>query len=281
MSSGGRSMQSYGGQIDPVRTGAGLVAIASVNYVKPFMERYIPKFLPQNPTTLNMVYRAKKGGIKSKTGTKRKRVGGKRQSFQKKVLALAGAKHWTVSLNPSTKHNNYYNFSPTVGVVTGTTNNTRIGDEIYLAALKVMASFCTDNTAGAYQYRIIVGFSTTQDTTALIGSAMPQTTQMTAMFLPNTGSNLQTTAIINPKTFTVLDDRTIDSNSQIAATQDIQCVNYTVPINQKFVYFGSTSAYGKTKNLYVLLFPIVLGGVNNVTLTGQHFISTDLIFKDY
>jgi len=258
--------------------GAGLLG----NYFSNIRNDITPKFLPQNPTSFNVPYVMPYRNPPSRTKRKqKKRKYGKRKSFQKQVLALAGAKHWTVSLNPSTLHNNMYVFSPTIGVLTGTTNTTRNGDEIFLAALKIHASFCSATAAGAYQYRIICGFSTTQDTTALVNSAMPVSTQMTAMFLPNSGSNLLTTAIINPKTFTVLDDRIVDSNSQISGAADITAVNYTVSINQKYVYFGSTSAYGKVKTLYVILIPIVVGGTNNSTATGQHFISTDLIFKDY
>lgn len=265
------------------KTGKSLLPLtmAAVDYLKNngfSVTRPLYSF-PPNPSGQDMKFRGP--GAVTYTKTKKKKKQYTRNSLQKKIMNLAGAKHWTVECNVASKHNNFYNFSPTQGIVTGSTNVTRNGDDAFLCAFKVNGTIVAPTTAGAYQYRLILGWSTVEDSTAGINAGWVATAQMNNMFLPNSGTAYGTTGLINPKCFTVLDDRIIDVNSIVSGVAEVKHFGYTVQIDQKFVYLGSSSAYGKFKNLYYLAIPIVSGGVANTTSTGSIVASTDLIFKDF
>lgn len=194
------------------------------------------------------------------------------------ILKMADSKHYQRNMKFATLHNKVYAFCPTMGVLTGTTNSTRIGDSIYLAAIKVHFGLASASGAGSYSYRMIVGYSTIQATTPLIDFDFVETTQLGGIFL--TVNNNNQTGIFNPKAFTVLDDRIVDLNSNIAGVRDGHTVGYTVSLKQNFNYIGPTSAYGKLKQLYVLLCPNIMDGVNGVNPCGEQWANVDLIFKD-
>lgn len=209
---------------------------------------------------------------------------GKRNSFKKKLMNAKGAKHHTIDLAPNLLHNRYYYFCPTYGIDQGSGNTQRDGDDIYLCAFKVNMSISAPTTAGAYQYRFILGYHRDEISTLASSSwiEMDGTAGKIApsIFLPSTGGSLTTTGIIDPKRFTVVDDRIVDVNSLLADIRDIKHVSYTVPLNQNFIYRGDTSVFGKVRQLYFVCIPVVLGGTPAVTSCGSVFCSTDLVFKD-
>lgn len=202
-----------------------------------------------------------------------------RKSFKSKVMSLHPAKHYTGETVPSLLHNSVVSMVPTQGITQGDGNSNRDGDAIHLEALKLRGSFVSFATSGAYQYRILVGWSGEEYTTSGIASGLVSAIGSTEIFLPSTQTWLNS-AIVNPKAFTVLYDQTIDVNSQITATQDITNFNVTVPIHQNFNYQSSGSVQGKNRNLYVVVIGSVTGGTNGTTSAGQILLAYDLLFKN-
>lgn len=220
------------------------------------------------------------GGPNVTTTQVRKRVKSKRKSFAARVRALEAYKHNTIndSVNAAAgiTANTIYTNSITTKVTQGDTNADRTGDAIQLVALKIKGVINSATTAGAYGYRILVGWSTKQFNVS--GSAAGL--GLTDIFLPSTGANWTPSAIVNPKAFTVLHDSMVDINSQITATADLAQVDIKVPLSGKFEYVSSGSVYGKTRNLYLIVIPAVIGGTSGTTQCGSYAFNTDLIFQD-
>lgn len=199
-------------------------------------------------------------------------------SFGAAVRKLQPAKHLTAIAGAALLQNQIQGFAPTSKIVQGTDNNDRIGDSVFLEALKINYNVETNTTAGAYVFRVIVGYSGEE-----YGAATFSTTTLTSaeLFLPTTGTEYwKTNACINPKAFTVLYDQTIDANSQIAATRDVQSMSVTIPLKSRFPYQTDASGYGKFKNLYIIVLGSVSGGTDNTTSVGNMTCTYDLIFKD-
>lgn len=198
-------------------------------------------------------------------------------SLHTMILKEMPAKHYENSIiQSSLLHNGIYSCTPSTGVVQGSANTQRIGDSIQMVAIKIRGFVQSNSASNAYQYRMIVGWSGEEFSLATSFSAGLGSTEV---FLPNSVSNWIPNGIINPKAFTVLADSTIVLNSQIASVSDLEAFNFTVPINQKFDYQAASSVYGKTKNLYILVIPAVVGGVTASTGCGQIVLAYDLIFK--
>ena len=215
----------------------------------------------------------------TQTTTKRKKRALKSNSLKKQMLSMKPAFHDTVSDNTLTTtlaHNNMYVTSPTQAVGQGTDNTSRIGDEIYLEAMKFRATIHTPDTTGGFVYRIIVGYSGEEINCPTSFTSIAQA----EIFLPGTGDKFRTNGINNPKAFTVLYDSTIDFNSLVANTQEVRTVEDTIQLKTKFPYQASGSQYGKNRNLYVAVMGIKIGGITGVTTTGDVFINCDLIFKN-
>lgn len=220
--------------------------------------------------TGNTKYRT--SGRSSNYVTKRGRRRG--TSFNKMLMLNTPAKHETYSPTQALLHNNIYGTNITEQIVQGFGNEGRDGDSIYLEAVKFRGILTSSTTAGAYSYRILIGFTGEEITT---GGAFNLTISTGHVFLPNGASQL--TSIVNPKAFTVLYDQVFDINSQIAATADVNSFAATVPIKQKFMYQSSASIYGKTKNLFMLVIGNVFGGISGTTATGEIVVCIDTIFK--
>lgn len=196
------------------------------------------------------------------------------------IKRTEAAKHFSFDNNAALLHNTMYTCIPTQGITQGTGNINRIGDEIYLCALKVLGQYLTSTTAGAYSLRILVGWTGEEYNTAGISSSLVSGLGTTEVFLPGTVSAWTPNGLINPKAFTVLYDQTVDINSQITATSDLSSFEFTVPINQTFCYQSSGSVQGKTRNLAVVVCAGVAYGVTGTTSAGNCIWSCDLIYKD-
>lgn len=194
-------------------------------------------------------------------------------------MRLHPAKHYTGETSPTLVHNTVTSMCPTQGITQGDGNTNRDGDAIELEALKLKGSLVTATTAGAYQYRVMVGWSGEEFTTANIATGLVSAIGATELFLPSTQGWVNN-ALVNPKAFTILYDQTFDLNSQIAATQDIYNFNVTVPIHQGFSYQSSGSVQGKNRNLYVVVIGSVAGGTTGTTAAGQILLAYDLVFKN-
>ena len=211
--------------------------------------------------------------------TKRKRKQYARNTVATQIRKLEPAKHSTVSDNSTAqamKHNTIYETSPTQAITQGDGNTNRDGDEVFLEAIKINMTVVSEVTAGAYSYRILTGWLNDQVSCA---TSVASSLGSNRIFLPSTGVIYGHAAIINPKTFTCLDDRTVTINSVIAATNDVVNEIFTVPLKQKFAYQSTGSQYGKFKNLYIIVIGTVIGGTTAVTNAGAFYLNTDLIFK--
>jgi len=218
-------------------------------------------------------YRYGQGSRTMTTTNKRKRQTG-RVSFKQLMLKNTAAKHKTTNSSIAMVQNNIYTMNITAAIVQGDTNQDRDGDHVNLEALKLRGFVDTAVTAGAYAFRYIVGYSgeevlsTTWTGAGLTGGEI---------FLPGGTSNF--TSIINPKTFTVLYDTTIDINSQVAGASDISSIVKTISLKRDFNFQSTASAFGKDTNLYMICIGIVIGGTSGTTIIGEVSMSTDCIFK--
>lgn len=247
--------------------------------------------LPVMGTYLSNRYGSKtpyRGGLRtSKHGSytgivttdRRKRVP-RRKSIKAIVNSMKEAKHYTLDYNLAFTHNTLFTMCPTQGITQGDGIANRDGDSIRLEALKIQADFQSSATAGAYTFRIIVGYSGEEYTTANIASQFVSGLSTSEVFFPSTVTFWTANGVINPKAFTVLYDQTVDINSQIAAVVDTVSFSHTVPLAMDFPYQASASVMGKFKNLYVLVIGCVAGGTTGVTAAGNILYSSDLIFKD-
>lgn len=216
----------------------------------------------------------------TKTLTKRKKQGTLRRSMKKAVLAETPAKHFTAESSVVIAHNSVYTMVPTQGIVQGTGNTNRLADKIWLAALKVTGTFVSNRTAGAYKYRIIVGWTGEELTAGSISITWSSSGLSTSqLFLPSTATLFANNGLINSKAVTVLHDQMFDLNSVISGISDIQSFAFSVPLNTNFLYQESGSIQGKTRNLFMCVLPVVPGQLVAPGDAGTIVCSYDLIFK--
>lgn len=206
----------------------------------------------------------------------------KRISFKQRLLRNVSAKHCNTNDSQTVKapmtHNTIYTCNLTANVLNSTSDSGRIGDSIHVMALKVNALFTSPaSTSSSCQLRLLVGWSPAEfNLPATFGSGLG----LTDIFEPGTGTNWTNTAIVSPKAFTVLDDRMITVNNNIASVSEIQELVYSVQIDSEFVYKTLSGIYGKKRNLYLVAIACISGGTPGSTAAGQLNASTDLIFKD-
>ena len=209
----------------------------------------------------------------------RRRPAKSRKTFAKRVRSLAPYKHNT--LNDTTNqtamtHGTIYTTNLTSKVGQGTTNTDRIGDFIHPVSLKCRGVINTPATTGAFEYRILVGYSGEEYNVSASNAGLITS----EIFLPSTGAGFTTNAIVNPKAFTCLYDEVVDINSLVATASDLKSVAFTVPLAGKFPYQSTGSVFGKVKNLYMVVIGNVIGGVVGTTATGTYLFNTDLVFQD-
>ncbi len=198
-----------------------------------------------------------------------------RNSFKQQMMKTLSAKHDCFGPTATLVHNTIYSVNVTEQITQGTSNEGRIGDSIYLEAVKLRGIYTSDSVANAYNCRVIVGFTGEEVVTGTNFSAAALASG--ELFLPGAPSNL--TALINPKTFTCLYDEIFDVNSQISSTRDVSSIIATIPLKQTFLYQSSGSVQGKTKNLHIVVISNVYGGTSGVTSTGEIVLAVDTIFK--
>jgi len=219
-------------------------------------------------------------GQMTKVNRKRKaRNGGRSSSFAARVRSLEPYKHNTINdstINNTLVHNSIFTTNLTSKITQGTANTDRIGDAVYLVSLKLKGLVNTPTTAGAYCYRVIIGWSGEEYNVSASTSGLTTA----EIFLPTQGGNFPGGSNINPKAFTCLYDEFIDINSIVTAVADLQTMSIKVPLNQKFVYQASGSIYGKLKNLYLVVIAHVVGGTTGTTACGSMVLNADVVFQD-
>lgn len=227
---------------------------------------------------------ARRGAVRSQSyigsaGYKKRRLR-RSMSLKAMIKRTEAAKHFSFDTNLTMTHNTLYTCVPTQGITQGTGNINRIGDQIYLCALKIKAYWQSAATSGPYTYRIIVGYSGEEVTTVGASSSFVSGLGTTEVFLPGTTGQATPNGVINPKAFTVLYDETFDINSQVAAVADVQSFVHTIPINQQFNYQSSASIQGKVRNLCICVSGVTASGASGVTPVGNLIWACDLVYKD-
>jgi len=198
-------------------------------------------------------------------------------SFRSMMEKNKPTKHYTTAQSVSFTHNTLSTVNVTAGVTQGDLNSSRDGDSISVTGLKMNGQYFSDALAGAYTFRILVGYSGEEyASTTFAGAGLGSS----ELFLPNTGTTFSTLGCINPRAFTVLHDQKIDLNSQIASVVDVGSFSFYVPLNNaRFDYQATGSALGKNKNLYVIVMACAGGGTTGTTATGTLVCAIDLLFK--
>lgn len=205
-----------------------------------------------------------------------------KQSLSDKIRKISIRQHeiknWNNGTSAAFTHSTQQSFNMTAGVVQGTTNGTRNGDEITLNSVRAQVLITAPTTAGAYSYRVMFfysgeEFSSTSFST--VGLAFAET------FLPGAVVGTNVAGIVNRKAISLLFDTVVNINSNLAATQDV--VHFPVNIklgNVKFPYQSAAGIYGKFKNLYCVVTPYVAGGTTGVTTCGNVAINYSLDYRD-
>lgn len=218
----------------------------------------------------------------SRTYTQTKRKSKLRGPSKGSVLATIRsaqpAKHISRQISANLLQNEGQSANLTANIVQGVEDSERLGDSVYLEAVKLNVTCETPTTAGAYSFRLIAGFSGEEYSNVSMANTGLSYAQM---FLPATGATnfYQINNAINAKAFTTLFDQVVNINSTISSVRDTQSFHVTIPLKQKFDYQSAFSVYGKTKNLYVYGIGSVAGGTDNTTAVGNVFVTYDLIFK--
>lgn len=228
----------------------------------------------------------KRGMIVTKTKTKMKyKKPGKskvslavRKEIKKISIRNAEIKNSDNGTSASLLHLQQRAMGITQCVTQGTTQITRVGDEINLTAFRFNIIIQAPTTAGAYSYRILVVYS---------GEEYAATTLSTSsitfgeIFLPNIVAGSDNMGVVNKKAVTVLHDENIEINSNIASTSDVVAIQREINLrNVTFKYQASGSVYGKVKNLYLVMIPSVVGGTASTTACGTALINSSLDFRD-
>lgn len=243
-------------------------------YAVPFLGKYAAMtMLPSRKQTALRNARSQTMTITQQR--KRRRIN--RVSFKNQLYDNLAAKHINGNQGRSMTHNTLYTLVPTAIPSQGDSNANRDGDAIVLCALKLNGYYVSDPAAGAYAFRIIVGFTGEEYTNTTFTSGLGAS----EIFLPTTADVVTSNGIINPKAFTVLHDEKLTLNSEIAATKSRVDYSINVPLNnQKFYYQSAASALGKFKNLVVVICADVDAGSTGTTAVGGTSISWDFIFKN-
>lgn len=241
-------------------------------YYKPALAA-IPYMLARKPSAV-----ARGTQVARRFATGRKPV--RQRSLKSAIKQLEPARHFSFETNQLLLHNTMVTCVPTQGPVQGNSNINRTGDALYLCALKFQGFYLSSAPANFYSLRLLVGWTGEEVTSAGASSSFVSGLGLSEVFLPGTATLGTVNGIVNPKAFTCLYDITIDSNSQIVATNDGNSFKFTVPLNQSYDYQSSSSVQGKLKNLVVVAIGNVSGGVTGTTAAGNIICSMDLIFKD-
>lgn len=233
----------------PARYLAG--AIAGVNFAKTI------KFDPQ---PLRQVSRTKMNPSYTRTRTQRKR---KVNSYKNNKVATVASVKRMIQGNMETKQKNFtiaansivsnsilcHNL--TAQISQGSTDGSRIGDEVHLSSFIGNFRYVTDAASAYYTCRVLIGYSgeefnpsTTAFTTGLTSSQLFVAT-------PSGGAQ----GVVNTKAFTVLYDNLMQVNSTISGIQEGQTIRFNQSLAGKFKYQEAGAIYGKTKNLYIVVCP--------------------------
>lgn len=219
----------------------------------------------------------------SGTGMMTKRKNNKKsqfKTFQQKVKETQQAKHFTGTAIATLLHNGLLAQYPTRGIVQGVANNERLGDSVFLEAIKIKGFYNAPTASNAYVCRIMVGYTGEEYTTGTNPSNLVAgdiTTQ--ELFLPGTDTIGSVNGLVNSKAIQIMYDTTIDVNSQVDLARTTHSFAFTVQLNKKFPYQRAGSTFGKFKNLVIIATGFAPGATPLAGI-GDISYGFDLIFRD-
>lgn len=256
--------------------GIGGIANHLGGYIVNLEDNDQPQYRNRKPsqTKTQMKYPTKKRVSKGKVSTAVK------QYVKKASLMKTEIKNYNLVVsNAAVVHATQYAHAMTQGIVQGTTNEDRVGDEIFINAIRFNILVASNATAGAYSYRLMLVWSGEEFNNA--GTLASTSLASSEVFLPGFDNGAKFLGVVNRKAVTVLWDRVVDINSNIANTSDCITVSGTIGMkNQRFPYQAAGSIYGKTKNLYFVAIPNVVNGVTGTTGCGAITITYSIDFRD-
>lgn len=183
----------------------------------------------------------------------------------KQYFYNTGAPRNLVSDVPLTFNLNYY-------IGQGTTDSTRIGDEIFLNHFKVRLYFQTQTATSATQmYRVMIIKTRTE----------ANLTSLTYGDIFKNASGSFLTDLIDDEKVTVIKSRMIRIVPQVSSTVIAQTVYMTKRMkNVRFRYNGDNAGYGKSHNYYLVIMGMIQGGTTGVATAGTVAGNVIIGYKD-
>lgn len=206
-------------------------------------------------------------GTRSFTSTKNKKKKmpkAKRQkpvtlkTVKKLMATQSEIKVKDASISASLTNGDVFSYNLTAQIVQGTTDGTRVGDELYLKSVEIRGFVASHTVDGAYAYRVIIGWSGEELNPGTLSTGGLSFSQV---FMPNLGAATSAFGIVNKKAFTVVSDKYYDVNSQISGVTDLITTVAMPKCTGKYKYQANGNVYGKTRNLFIVVVGFLRGGV--------------------
>jgi len=218
---------------------------------------------------------------KSKSGSKKattKQAKGVVKAAKMLMLKSVETKQFNFGTAFSFNDNDINTVTPTQWLVQGNSAVTRVGDSVLLESLTM--NLTTNVLAAIYnaKIRIIVGWSSFEVANTTFAANQYGQTEF---FYPTTlGTVPNTHRLINTNSFSAIYDEVIDINSNTATGKDIRTTYVRLGMKmKKFDYSPAGAAYGKNKNLVVLVCGHIPSGAFGAAL-GQVAGTIMLKYKD-
>ena len=203
--------------------------------------------MPKSRSGSYVKSRRRKGAQKTKVATVaavKRMINGVLEKKQKPLQVISPAMSIDV----------LYTFNFTAQIPQGTTDGSRIGDQISLGSLEVNLRYQTGSIGGAYQLRVLI-FWSGEEFNPSINTLTAGSFTASQLFLPGV-TGLYPFAPCNSKAVTLLHDQIMNIDSQIEGKSDVGVSRINIPFKgQTFKYQESGSVYGKTRNLYMVVLP--------------------------
>lgn len=210
------------------------------------------------------------------------------KTVRKLIHAGETAHHKTWSeVNNLILHNTLYSLTITGNIAKGTSNGNRVGDEIFLEALKGKILFTNNSAAVVDNSETLYRVSVIRCNTSVLSAsdAFSSAAVANSEVYLTTVTNSPMTALFDPKSCTVFYDEVVKFEPAITASsltyqnKKVMVLDLYCKFKRSFVY-ETNSNYGKLYNYYVLISGFNASGVTGTTNIGNAYFSGDLIFKN-
>lgn len=216
-------------------------------------------------------------GMSAVNAKKRGRRYGSGRSLKDKIRQLEPAKHFQTTdttLGQTLTHNVAYVHSPTMNILKGTSDNQRVGDTIYLEAIKFkLLAYDSPSINQPVFYQVVFGYIDV-DTLTNVGWQGATTSDFTY----SNGLTYGVMDIVDPKKITTIAEYTIKLPHVVEGSSTAELLEDTIQLKTRFVY-ETANQFGKYKNLVCYIKGIMIGGTPSL-LIGDVLLTYDLIYKD-